>query len=355
MSKKYKEHYDATKLLNTLDANGEKPCFYIVCSHERGPGKTFQFSKLLIERFLEDGSKFILLTRKMGDLGNIAPGILDGYLQYAHKDLSVSEKIAPSKIFSRVALTRGTGEDAEHSDCGYVISLRACDDIKKISSMFYDTWCFYFDEFQPLDNQTYLKNEIDCLYHIYKSIARGDGSAIRYMPVFMASNTITLGNPYFNAFGLNKFIQSNTRFFRGDGVVFENCEVEGLGEQHKKSALDRALKNHLDKKGNNVWINDSDALVCKPDDWGRGTYLCTLKYMGDDIGVLYYGNGITYLSRKVDKMNPNVYALTLENNTLNIPLLRTRNYLDILRTNFFNGTVRVQDSALQSMLMDIFG
>lgn len=356
MAKLYKKHYNCQRLVNSLDADGDKPAFFIVCSKLRGPGKTFSFSELLIEKFLEEGKKFILLTRNMGDLGNVASGILDGFLQERHKDMSVSEKIQMKGVFSKIYLNKGTGDDKATEECGYVIPIRAADQIKKISSMFYDAWCFYFDEFQPMNRATYLKDEVDLLYNIYKSIARGEGSAVRYMPVYMASNTITLGNPYFTAFGLNRAIQSNTKFYKGHGVIFENCDVEGLKELHENSAIDKALRAHKERKGDNMWINDADSLVCKPDNWGRGDYICTLKYGDESIGVLKYQNGYTYLSRKVDQQCSNIYSLTLDDNTLNIPLLRTRgNYLYVLRDYFYKGLIRVQDTNLQNILMDIFG
>lgn len=356
MAKKlYEEHYNNEKLITSLDADGEAPCFFIVCSKERGPGKTFSFSKTLMEKWFNEQKKFVILTRNMGDLGNVAAGILDGYLQYAHPSISITEKIQMKGVFSKVYAETGTGEDKVSEEIGYVIPIRAADQIKKISSMFYDTWCFFFDEFQPLNRSVYLKDEVDLLYTIYKSIARGEGKAVRYMPIFMCSNTITLGNPYFTALGLNRAIQSNTRFYKGHGVVFENCDVAGLKEMHESSSIDRALAPHKAKQGNNMWINDSDALVCKPDKWGRAYYVCTLRYQHETIGVLQYQNGITYLSRKIDSSCNLIYSLTLDDNTLNIPLLRTRTYVDTLRQNFFKGNIRVQDSTLQNMLMDVFG
>ena len=355
MGKEYQNHYDNTKLINSLDADGERPAFYIVCSRERGPGKTFSFSKLLINNFLEKGEKFILLTRNMGDLGNVAAGILDGYLQFEHPEISVEEKIQMKGVFSKIFMKSGKGEDATCDECGYVIPIRACDQIKKISSMFYDATSFYFDEFQPMANATYLKDELGLLYNIYKSVARGDGSAIRYMPVYMASNTITLGNPYFEGLGLNGAIQSNTKFYKGHGVVFENCVVEGLAEAHKSSSIDRAMSKYLERKSSNVWINDNDSLVAKPDNWGRSVYTCTIIYNDQQLGVYMYPViGFRYISRKCDKNSPYIYNLTLDGK-LNFPLLRTTPFLDTLRKEFFKGIVRVSDVGLQQMLMEIFG
>lgn len=356
MAKLYQNHYDNTKLINSLDANGNKPAFYIVCSRERGPGKTFSFSKLLYENFTDKEEKFILLTRNMADLGNVASGIFDGYLQFEHPDVSMSERIQMKGAFSKVYINTGTGEDAKSTECGYVIPISACDKIKKISSLFYDASSFYFDEFQPLNNSTYLKDELGLVYNIYKSVARGEGSAIRYMPLYMASNTITLGNPYFEGLGLNGAIQSNTRFYRGEGVVFENCVVEGLAEAHKESAIDTAMKKYLSRKGDNVWINDDNSLVEKPAGWGRATYICTLMYNGTMFGVYFYGNiGFYYLSRTYDKNSTYVYNLTLDGGRLNYPLLKSTPFLDTLKKQFFRGMVRVQDPGLQNILMEVFG
>ena len=353
MSKTYKDHYDCTYLVNALDADGEKPCFRIVSSVERGPGKTFSFSKLLYTNFMEKGEKFILLTRNMGELGNIASGIFDGYLQYEHPDTSLEEKIQMKGVFSRVYAVRGTGENQERVECGYVIPIRAADKIKKISSLFYDAACFYFDEFMPSDESTYLKDEVGLLMNIYKSVARGEGSAVRYMPIYMASNTIQIGNPYFIALGLTGKIQKDTKFYRGHGVVFERCEVEGLKELHESSAIDRALANYKQRKGDNTWINDNNSLVAKPEGWGHARYQCTICWAGCEYGVYVYANGLRYISRKTQKDFPYVYNLELDGD-LNIPLMKTVPLMDDLKKYFYRGLVRVSDSEIQSMLMTIF-
>lgn len=355
MSKKYQEHYNCTKLITSLDADGEVPCFFVVCSKLRGPGKTFQFSKLMIEHFMETGEKFILLTRNKGDLGSVAPGILDSFVAYAYPEWTVTETIQMKSVYSKVTLSMGEGKEVQKKDIGYVIPIRAADQIKKISSLFYDCWCFYFDEFQPMDRSTYLKDEVDMLLNIYKSIARGGGSAVRYMPIYMASNTINLGNPYFNALGLNRAIQSNTKFYKGHGVVFENCDVEGLAELHSNSAIERALAPHLARKGDNLWIGDNDSLVAKPDGWGRGRYVATLVYNGERFGVFSYDQiGITYICHTVEKSCQYIYNLTLEGE-LNIPALKMTGLLDTLRKRLFAGLIRVSDGGVQNVLMDVFG
>ena len=358
MAKKYQEHYDCSKLINSLDADGEKPCFYIVCSHERGPGKTFQFSKLMVDHFNENGEKFILLTRNKGDLGNIAPGVLDSYLSFAHPDWAVTETIQMKGVFSKITLSIGKGEEAVKKDCGYVIPLRAADQIKKISSLFYDCWAFYMDEFQPTDTSTYLKDEISLMLNIYKSIARGQGSAVRWMPIYMASNTINLDNPYFSALGINRKIQENTRFTKGEGWIFENCDVEGLAEMHRNSPIEKALTPYLSRQSGNMWIGDDNSLVVpksRMDSWGRGRYVATLVYNGDKLGLYNYDQvGLMYVSRIIDHSCQYIYNLTLDGGDLNIPAIKTSGLLEALRKALFKGCLRTSDGGIQRILLDCF-
>lgn len=358
MAKLYTEHYNNEKLLAAKDKNGDDPAFRIVCSAERGPGKTYSFSKTLIQRFLETGDKFILLTRHKGDIGAIAAGIMDGYLVQEMPEYTVCEKSQMKDTFARVYLSHIEKDENDKDkmvseECGYVIPINSADKIKKISSLFYDAWCFYFDEFQPFSD-SYLKDEVDLLYNIYKSIARGEGHATRYMPVFMVSNTISLGNPYFTAFDLNKHIQSNTKFYRGEGVVFERCEVDGLADEHARTPIDRALKVHKERKGNNLWVMDNNSLVSKPDCWGRGYYICTVEYEGCKFGLVDYPLiGYKYATRKIDRFCQYYYNATKKTGALNLPLIQNSGVFIDLRKRFFEGNVRCQDGGLQEILINI--
>ena len=52
--------YSGEKLLNTLDINGKRPEIYIVESN-RSAGKTTYFAKKLIDNFLKNNEKFIII------------------------------------------------------------------------------------------------------------------------------------------------------------------------------------------------------------------------------------------------------------------------------------------------------
>lgn len=354
MARTYKEHYNNTKLITSLDRNGEVPTFFIVCSRLRGPGKTYQMCKMLFEKFMDEGKKFVLLTRHKKDLGTIAAGCFDGYLTDQHPEYSMRETLQMGHTFSRVYADTRVGDEISSVECGYVISLASVNDIKKVSSLFGDAWCFFFDEFMPVDDR-FLKNEVDLFLNVYQSIARGEGKAARYMPVFMCSNTISLQNPYFKALNLTSKLQSNTHFYKGEGVVFENCDnVEGLAELHKSSGIEKALKTHLDAKGDNTWINDDNSLVAKPNGWGRARYIATLIYGNEQFGVHeYYQMGYVYLSRKTDHTCPHIYNLTFDNGNLNIPVINSSVLVQFIKRTYFMGNVRCQDGGIQRILQEV--
>lgn len=97
-----------------------------------------------------------------------------------------------------------------------------------------------FDEYQDESNN-YLPNEIDKLMSIHTSIARGDGKQSRRVPLYMASNTVSILNPYYQALGINKMLKRDTKILRGDGWVYERTYNENASKAFEGSAFNRAF------------------------------------------------------------------------------------------------------------------
>ena len=64
-------YYDGTKLLSMKDINGNTPEIFMVTSN-RTAGKTTYFGRLLVNRYLKSGAKFILLYRFNYELDDCA-------------------------------------------------------------------------------------------------------------------------------------------------------------------------------------------------------------------------------------------------------------------------------------------
>jgi hypothetical protein len=174
------------------------------------------------------------------------------------------------------------------------------------------------------------------------------------LPIIMTANCINIGNPYFTLPGvkLTSKIQSDTRSLITDTCIYENVTVEGLADKHMNSAMNKAFGKNTAEYVNNAWLGDNDSLVCKPDGFGRGNYICTLVYNTQRYGVYSYPSvGLCYVSTVADNSSPYVYNLTMEGE-LNIPLLKSCPFLKSLKDWFYKGEVRVANGSIQRMLLD---
>lgn len=368
----YTTFYDNTKILAAKDKNGKEPLLYFICSRGRSLGKTFSFCGTLFDRYFEDGGQFILLTRRKKELGAIASGIFKSYLDTKHPEYSIYEKKQQSGTFSNVYLEKLVEDDEAEPDpegepkmkketehVGFVIPLAAADEIKKISSHFSGVVHILFDEFQPMEDSTYLKNEVELLGIIHTSVARGKGggdkSSIRRVPVYFLSNCVNIFNPYFIACGILKHIQANTRLFIGDGYVYEKCMVIGAAEKQQELGIGRILNTDESQYADdNSWLLGASVCVTKPNGWGRATYVTTLVNNDEKYGVKYYPEvGLYYVDRKPDLAYPYIFNMTLDGN-LNVKFIRKSNMFENLRKKFMNGSMRFQDSGVQSVILDLF-
>lgn len=351
------EFYSNEKLLNTMDKNGDRPELYIVCSRVRGPGKTFSFTKKLLDDFMSDKkSKFVLFCRAKLELGSVADGMFKSMMDIHYPEWRMSEKIQMKGIYSNIYIDNGTGEGKEKYHVGYVIPLNSADNIKRISSLFSDSVQGYFDEFQPEDKNTYLSDEVQKFLSIHTSIARGEGQSRRYYPVYFASNTISINNPYFIALGLNRKIQPNTKMFKGEGFVFEKADNPGLVEEHAQSAMAKAFSHEKSiQYGDNSWLNDNYACIEKPNNWGRAEYVCTLISGEISLGVKYYPQvALYYVDYNTDKDTALVFNIKYDDMQPNIPLIRGSATMIKLKESMERGIVRFKDLRAKGICMDLF-
>ena len=350
MGKTYSTYYDIEANVKYVEKN--KIPFLIVVSEdeERGCGKTYSMCRLLLNRYLETGTRFVTFTRKMKQLAHTAEGMFGQYIADNYPNGNIYEVLQGNGIYTEIWFEQTSGEDKIRDLIGFTIPLKSAGDIKLISSLFSskDVGMFWMDEFMPTDNK-YLPDEPLLMRNIYKSVNR----KMLDIPIVLTANTITLGNPYFTYLHINKLLQTNTRKLCTENFLYEKVEVEGLREKHQQSGIDRAF--NMKDRNSNVWINDDNSLVCKPENIGRGYYICTLVYGSNKFGVLEYnGSGFFYITRKVDTSCKYVYSLK-SNGNLDVPLLRTSPLLQKIRNKFFSGQVRVSDGGIQRDLMEIFG
>lgn len=337
------KYYDATKLLSLMDRNGDKPEIYM-CTTNRSAGKTTWFSRYMVKKFLTRGEKFGLLYRFKNEVTDVPDKFF--------KDIG-------TLFFPGVTMTQSVKCKGDYIElylddvpCGYAMALNSADTLKRYSHMFSDITCLFFDEFQS-ETGHYCPDEVRKFISLHTTIARGQGNSVRYVPVYMCSNAVTLLNPYYAELGISTEIQSNTRFLRGVGYVLETGMVEAIAEEQKNSPFNRAFASnkYVAYSSQNIYLNDNSAFVEKPKTAGR--YICTFRYGGSDYALREYAQeGIIYCDYSVDNTFPTRIVVDCEDHRINYVMLKSNDvFLSTLRFYFEQGCFRFRDLKCKEVIL----
>lgn len=329
------KYYDGTKLLSMTDINGEKPEIYI-CTGNRTAGKTVYFNRLCVNKFIKNNEKFMIIYRFNYEVDNVAEKFFKdiGGLFFPDDNMESSRK---EKGLYHELYLNGVS-------CGYAISLNSADQIKKNAHLFSDTCRMIFDEFQSETNN-YCKDEIQKLFSIHTSVARGQGKQVRYVPVYMISNNVSLINPYFVTMGISNRLNNDTKFLRGEGFVLEQCYNESAANAQKQSGFNKAFSssNYAAYSTQGIYLVDNIAFIEKPK--GRNHYLCTLKCNGACYGVREFIDlGIVYCDDKPDMSHPMKISVTTDDHNTNYVMIRQFNsIISGMRFYFEKGCFRFKN------------
>ena len=330
-----KQYYDGTKLLSLMDINGNRPEIYI-CTTNRTGGKTTYFSRLLVNKYIQNKEKFCLIYRFNYELDNVSEKFFKDINTLFFPEYEMTSKRQASGIFHELFLNE--------MSCGYAVSLNSADQIKKYSHLFSDVARMLFDEFQSESNH-YCNNEIEKLLSIHTSIARGQGKHVRYVPVYMIGNPVSIINPYYVELGISSRLKTDTKFLRGDGFVLEQGYIDTASKAQKESGFNRAFaKNKYSNYASEaVYLNDNLAFVESVS--GKSKYICTIKYNDCNYGIREYSEqGILYCDDRPDMSFPTRITTTTADHGINYVMLQRHDmYIANLRLLFEKGCFRFRN------------
>ena len=202
----------------------------------------------------------------------------------------------------------------------------------------------FFDEFQSESNH-YCTDEIKKLLSIHTSVARGHGEQIRYVPVYMCSNPVSIINPYYVEMGISDRLKETTKFLKGNGFVLEQGYIESASKAQKLSGFNQAFANneYVAYSSECVYLNDNTAFIDKPH--GAGRYLATIRYKGVDYGLREYAeSGIIYCDNRPDSSFKTKLSVTTNDHRINYVMLKRNDFfLSNLRFYFEQGCFRFKD------------
>lgn len=328
-------YYDGTKLLSMKDINGEKPEIYM-CTTNRTGGKTTYFGRLLVNRFLDKSEKFGLIYRYNYELDDCAEKFFKDIGSLFFNSHTMTSKRRASGIFHELFI--------DDKSCGYALSLNSADQIKKYSHLFNDIKRLLFDEFQSETNH-YCTDEVKKFLSLHTSIARGQGEQVRYVPVYMLANPVSIINPYYVEMGISERIDDKTKFLKGDGFVLEQGYIDSASIAQKESGFNRAFSknSYVAYSSECVYLNDNKAFIEKPE--GIGRYLATIKYKGVNYGVREYADsGVIYCDDHSDDTFKLKITVTTDDHEINYVMLKRNDFfLSNLRYFFERGCFRFKD------------
>ena len=342
------KYYNGTKLLSLKDINGDKPEIYI-CTTNRTGGKTTYFNRLAVNRFINHGEKFCLLYRFNYELDSVSDKFFKDIGRLFFKEYTMLSKRQASGIYHELFLV---GADNIKKSCGYAVTLNSADQIKKYSHMFSDVSRIIFDEFQS-ENNHYCSNEIKKFISIHTSIARGNGEQIRYVPVYMISNPVSIINPYYVELGISERLRDNTKFLRGNGFVMEQGYIDSAKTAQLSSGFNKAFLNnsYIAYSSQSIYLNDSKSFVEKIT--GKNYYICTLKYAGKNYGIREFPElGVVYCDDRPDESFRAKITVTTEDHDINYVMLkRNEMFLSNLRYYFEHGCFRFKNISCKEAVL----
>ena len=329
------DYYDGTKLLSLVDLNGIKPEIYI-CTSNRSAGKTTYFGRLVVNRFLKKGLKFALLYRFNYELDDCVDKFYKDICNLFFQGTTMTSKRRSRGMYHELYI--------DEKPCGYAIALNNADQIKKNSHLFSDVTSIIFDEFQSETNH-YCSDEVTKFISVHVSIARGNNEMVRYVPVYMLSNPVTILNPYYIEMGIAERLRLDTKFLKGDGFVLEQGYVESASLAQRESGFNRAFSNtkYMGYAAERVYLNDNTAFIEKPKSVGK--YMCTLKYLGKEYAIRQFPEeGIVYCDDRIDGSFPLKITVTTEDHQINYIMLKNNDFiLSNMKYYFERGCFRFKD------------
>lgn len=212
-----------------------------------------------------------------------------------------------------------------------------------------------FDEF-IIDNRGtyhYLKDEVTKFLDLYETVARG-----RDVIVLFLSNAVTVTNPYFDYFHLNKPANGKIqRFGQSKQILVQNFVSPKLSTMKKTSRFGQIIAGteYSDYAYDNEWLLDNDDFIEHKTQ--RSQYYVTLRYKDTWIGVwLDPVQWLYYVSPDVDLQFGKVYSVTTDDHKPNVMLFhagRKLPWLRALQDAYEMGAVRYENMKMKNWFRDI--
>lgn len=304
-------YYNGDKILNN-----KQPFNFLLGN--RGTGKSFYFKRYCIRNFINNKKQFIYVRRYKSDLDKVMKNLFDDIQPKFPND---NIRVDKNTIF--------INDDV----AGWCISVSEF--IKYKSASFPNVYTIMFDEFLPEDGK-YLGGkdnytlEPELCLNFYQSVARGYNQPIRDDVLFLfIANSVTINNPYFYYFNIDKQLKDNTKFLKGKGFNVEINRNESISSEITNSKFGDLIKGskYEDYALNNSFYLDNDEFVRKIKE--QKSYIMTFLFNKNKYGLWRTRSGLYYITDKAEPNSKSICSLNSNDHTEESVLVTKLNQLFI--------------------------
>ena len=251
---------------------------------QRGIGKSYDWKRHAIHKFLKNKRKFIFIERYEKDKKTRAKTYFNNMLTKKYKDYEI--KYQASNFYIRPKNKK------VWQLMGYCIDINTMSSIT--SSSYEDVDLILFDEFMNLSNK-YIKDkdnplkEPEIMQSFYQTVARGVDEVVRNnVKMVFLSNAVTLSNPYFIFYEIDKKLRIGMKKLRlkDKDIIVELPQIKEIKTLIEKSKFFKSFKN---KKYNdfallNTFYLDNNAVIKKI----NKNYKPRIKFICDNKTYILY-------------------------------------------------------------------
>lgn len=275
---------------------------------ERGVGKSYGIKKIVINRFLKKGRKFIYLRR------------YDTELKKSLKDNEFFKDIGNDSAFKDFKFSiKGDKFLIDNKVCGYAIPLSKASIYKSVP--FPDVDIIIYDEFL-IDNATYhyIQDEPEKLLDFMETVGR-----LRNIQVFLLGNSISLINPYFDYFNISLPYKTDIKTFKEGIILINYIKNEAYREVKRESRFGKLIDGT--KYGSyaidNEFLKDNNNFIKKKS--SKSKFFFNLILNGHTYGVwLDYNSNDMYISKHFNSNHPVSITFNYKDHSENTIMLKSK-------------------------------
>lgn len=313
----------------------------------RGGGKTYGSLKYGIEQFLKEKKKgntwqFMYVRRMKSELEKLTQCRNGRIFKAVEKEFPTHNLKAESNVLY-----------CDKEVIGYAQPLSTASILK--SDAFPYVKLIIFDEF-IIDNRGtyhYLKDEVTKFLDLYETVARE-----RDVMVLFLSNAVTISNPYFDYFHLDKPYNTDIqRFGKSKEILVQNFVDTELSDIKHKSRFGSIIQgtDYIDYAYDNKWLLDNNDFIEHKTQ--RSRYYLTLRFKDSYIGIWFDEiQWLYYISDDVDLQYGLIYSVTTDDHKPNVMLFHAGKklpWLKNLQSAYEMGAVRYENIKLKNWFRDI--